>query len=290
MTERQRAFHLVRRVVRIIPDMPGKLRLARWALQPFRKVQSVLIPDRYGNALYCPNVEEPIALALFANGVYEPDTLAAILRRLPRNGVYLDVGANIGATALPVARQRSDVRVICIEADPGITTILRRNVVKNRLSNITILECLVGPCSKEEVRFYSAPINKFGMGSVGPQFCLPPMLLKQVALDECLDGIGIDRVDVMKLDVEGAELGVLQGITRRLTGSSSPTIVFEFSDWAEQRIDGQVPGSAQAYLLSLGYHTFQLGRRGTIGAQLDQPLSTGGAMLLSQRSEPAAAR
>ncbi len=270
--------------------MPGKLRLARSALLPFRKVQSVLIPDRYGNALYCPSVEEPIALVLFANGVYEPDTLAAILRRLPRDGIYLDVGANIGATALPVARQRSDVRVICIEADPGITTILRRNVAENRLSNITILECLVGPCSKEEVRFYSAPINKFGMGSVGPQFGLPPALLKQVALDECLDGLGIDRVDVMKLDVEGAELGVLQGITRRLTGSSSPTIVFEFSDWAEQRIEGQAPGAAQAYLRSLGYHTFQLGRRGAIGAPLDQPLSTGGAMLISQRSVPAAAR
>ena len=270
--------------------MPGKLRLARSAFRPFHKAQSVLIPDPYGNALYCPSVEEPIALALFADGVYEPDTLAAILGRLPKDGVYLDVGANIGATALPVARQRSDVRVICIEADPGIATILRRNVAENRLSNITILECLAGPCSKEDVRFYSAPVNKFGMGSIGPQFDISPVLVNRVALDECLDGTGIDRVDVMKIDVEGAELGVLQGITRRLTGSSSPTIVFEFSDWIEQRIEGQAPSAAQACLRSLGYHIFQLGRRGTIGAPLDQPLSIGGATRLSQRSELAAAR
>ncbi len=270
--------------------MPGKMQLARLALKPFRKVQSVLIPDRYGNSLYCPGVEEPIALALFANGVYEPDTLAAILRRLPRDGVYLDVGANIGAIALPVARQRSDVRVICIEADPGIAKVLRRNVAENRLSNITILERLAGPCSKDEVQFYSAPVDKFGMGSVGPQFSIRPIFLKQVALDEYLDGIGIDRVDVIKIDVEGAELGVLQGISRRLTGSSSPTLIFEFSDWAEQRIEGQVPGAAQAYLRSLGYHTYQLGWRGTIGAPLDRVLCTGGTMLLSMRSEPAAAK
>jgi FkbM family methyltransferase len=270
--------------------MPGKLRLARLALQPFRRHSHYLIPDRYGNTLYCPSIEEPMAQALFANGVYEPDTLAAILRLLPSDGVFLDVGASIGVIALPVARLRSDVRVICIEADPGIATILRRNVAENRLSNITILECLAGPCSKEEVRFYSAPVNKFGMGSVGPQFSLPPVFAKQVALDECLDEIGIDRVDVMKVDVEGAELGVFQGITRRLTGSNSPTIVFEFIDWAERRIEGQAPGAAQAYLRSLGYLTFHLGRRGTIGTQLDQPLSAGSAMLLAQRSTPAASR
>ena len=280
MLDRHRAFHLARLFVRAIPDLPGKLRLARFALRPFRKLQSVRMPDRCGNTLCCPSVEEPIALAIFANGVYEPDTVAAILSRIPRDGVYLDVGANIGAIALPVARQRPDVHVICIEADPGMAAILRRNVAENALPNVTVVQCLAGPWSKEAVRFYTAPLSKFGMGSVGPQFDLPPVLLRQVALDELLDEIGVGHVDVMKLDVEGSELGVLQGLTRRLTGSRSPKILFEFSDWAEKRIEGQVPGAAQAFLHSLGYRTFQLGRRGETGAILDQPLSTGSAMIL----------
>jgi FkbM family methyltransferase len=283
--DRQRAFQLARLIVRAVPDMPGKLRLARFVLRPFRKLQSVRMPDRFGNTLFCPSVEEPIALAIFANGVYEPDTVAAILRRIPRDGVYLDVGANIGAIALPVARQRPDVRVICIEADPGMATILRRNVADNALPNVTIVECLAGACSNEAVRFYTAPLHKFGMGSIGPQFDLPPLLLRQVALDELLDGMGIGHVDVMKLDVEGSELGVLQGLTRRLTGWRSLKILFEFSDWAEERIEGQVPGAAQAFLHSLGYRTFQLERRGETGAPVDQPLSAGSAMLLSQRTE-----
>jgi hypothetical protein len=124
------------------------------------------------------------------------------------------------------------------------------------------------------------------MGSVGPQFDLPPVVLRQVALDELLDGMGISHVDVVKLDVEGSELGVLQGLKRRLIGSRPPKILFEFCDWAEARIAGQVPGAAQAFLNSLGYKTFQLGRRGRTGAQIYQPLSTGSAMLLSQVAEP----
>jgi FkbM family methyltransferase len=285
MLDRQRAFHLVRLFLRLLPDMRGKLRIARFALRPFRKMESFRMPDRFGNMLNCPSLEEPIAVTIFAKGVYEPDTVAGILGRIPPNGVYLDVGANIGAIALPVARQRPDVRVICIEADPGMATVLRSNIAYNALPNITVAECLAGPCFREAVRFYTAPPDRFGMGSVGPQFDRPPMLLRQVALDELLDDMGIDNVDVIKLDVEGSELGVLQGLTRRLTASRSPKILFEFCDWAEERIEGQQPGAAQAFLHSLGYRTFRLGSRGDAGAPVYRPLSTGSAMLVSQRFE-----
>lgn len=285
MLDRWQAFHLARLFLRAIPDMRGKLRIARFALWSFRRMKSVRMPDRFGNMLCCPSLGEPIAVAIFANGVYEPDTIAGILSRIPMNGVYLDVGANIGAIALPVARQRSDIRVICIEADPGMATILRSNIADNALSNITVAECLAGSCSREAVRFYSAPPDRFGMGSVGPQFDRPPILVRQVALDELLDNMGIGDVDVIKLDVEGSELGVLQGLTRRLTASRFPKVLFEFCDWAEERIEGQQPGAAQAFLHSLGYRTFRLGHRGDAGAPVYRPLLTGSAMLLSQRFE-----
>jgi hypothetical protein len=106
MLDRQQAFHLARLLCQAIPNMPGKLQIARFALRPFRKMESACMPDRFGNTLCCPSLEEPIAVAIFANGIYEPDTVAGILSRIPRNGVFVDVGANIGAIALPIARQR----------------------------------------------------------------------------------------------------------------------------------------------------------------------------------------
>lgn len=89
------AFDLIRRVVRVVPDrLRGKMRLARLALRPFLNGKMVRIPDRFGNVLHLPSLQEPIWVGLFAFGVYEPDTLAAILRHLRLSGVFVDVGAN----------------------------------------------------------------------------------------------------------------------------------------------------------------------------------------------------
>jgi FkbM family methyltransferase len=276
------AFNAVRCLVRAIPNkLRGKTRVARAALLTFRGKRPVRLPDRFGNRLWCPSLEEPIAAAIFATGVYEADTLTAILAQLNPNGVYVDVGANVGALALPVAALRKDVRIVCVEGDPDIASILRRNVMENGRSNITMVECLAGPAAHVAVPFYRAPAHKFGMGSVGPQFGGPPIVLKQRALDDVLDELGIAHVDVMKLDIEGAEFGALRGLMRRLTNARPPAIVFEFVDWAEARIPGQSPGEAQAFLISLGYRLFRLARGGAPGVALGRPLTAGSAMILA---------
>src|ERR1700720_2398853 len=116
MDEGGLAFNLIRRVVRTVPDrLPGKTRLARFALKPFLNGGMARLPDRFGNVLHLPSLEEPIALGLFAFGVYEPDTLWAILRHLRPSGVFIDVGSNVGPLGLPVAAYRPDAQIICIE-------------------------------------------------------------------------------------------------------------------------------------------------------------------------------
>jgi hypothetical protein len=63
------AFDLIRRVVRAIPDrLRGKMRLARIALRPFLNGGMARIPDRFGNVLHLPSLEEPISVGLFAFG------------------------------------------------------------------------------------------------------------------------------------------------------------------------------------------------------------------------------
>jgi len=282
MDEGALAFDLIRRAVRAVPDhLPGKTRLARAALRPFLKSGMTCIPDRFGNVLHLPSLEEPISVGLFAFGLYEPDTFWAILQHLRSSGVFLDVGANVGALSLPVAACRPNARIICIEADPQIVLLLRRNVAENRRSNIGIITCVAGPVVDPQVPFYCAPTAKFGMGSIGPQFGAAPVTLAQRPLDEILDELAIDNVDVVKLDIEGAEYGALQGLIRRLTSLRAPAIVFEFVDWAETRIAGQMAGSAQQFLLSLGYSLFRLASEGRPGERLGRPVTVGSAMIMA---------
>lgn len=268
-------------IMRAIPNgVRGKLRLARYATRPFRSASPVTVKDGFGNVLRCPSIQEPLAVSLFACGVYEPDTLSAILGALPEGGVYLDVGANVGALALPIAARRPQANVVCIEADPEIAALLRRNVAENGRRSITVVEALVG-AQREKIAFYRAPAHKFGMGSTGPQFGEAPLLLSQRRLDDVLDELGQEHLDVVKLDIEGAEFGALKGLERRLQGPRRPTVIFEFMDWAEGRIAGQSPGDAQGWLLNRGYRLFTIGKGGLPALPIETPLTAGSIMIIA---------
>ena len=106
-------------------------------------------------------------------------------------------------------------------------------------------------------------------------------MLKQRTLDSLLTEIDIHSVDVMKVDVEGAELGVLRGAQQLLSSDRAPVVVFEFVDWAEARISGQQPGDAQRALLSKGFRLFELTSDGRVGREHLAPICRGCAMLIA---------
>lgn len=86
--------------------LPGKTRVARRLLRERLTDADVDLRTPDGLTLTVPSLREPIAFHLLINGVYEPDVVDVILTNLPPHGTYVDVGANIGALALVVARRR----------------------------------------------------------------------------------------------------------------------------------------------------------------------------------------
>jgi Met-10+ like-protein len=119
-------------LLRLIPDQgPGKTRLGRILLHPFRFQTQAVLKDRTKCTYILPSYAEPIAQHLFTFGAYERDTQNAILKFLPERGVFIDVGANIGAPSIPIARARPHASIICIEADPRIHSILNENITRN---------------------------------------------------------------------------------------------------------------------------------------------------------------
>ena len=119
------------------------------------------------------------------------------------------------------------------------------------------------------------------MGSLGPQFRTRPIILEQRSLDAILASMNIQQIDVIKMDVEGAERSVLQGAQRLLACERPPTIIFEFIDWAEARIPHQQPGDAQALLFASGYRLFRLERDGWLDKELLTPMRSGSGMLVA---------
>jgi len=268
-------------LLRLIPDwLPGKSRLGRMLLHPFElRVPATLI-DRAGCRYVLPSYAEPIAQDIFTFGAYEAGTRDVILEFLSLSGTFIDVGANVGAITVPIAKARPRASIMCVEADPYIHRMLEDNVRWNGCTQVRTISCIAGIADDQLIAFYRAPKEKFGMGSVGPQFGAAPIMVKQRTLDTLLVEMNIDQVDVVKIDVEGAELGVLRGAQHLLASKKPPVVIFEFADWAEARIPGQQPGDAQGTLFSSGYRLFQLSPSGGIGEELLAPMHHGATMLL----------
>ena len=112
---------------------------------------------------------------------------------------------------IPIAKARSFASIICVEADPDIHRILQENLKQNGCTRVRTICCVVSNIDHQLIPFYRTPRESFGMGSIGPQFNVTPVMLKQMSVDTLLGNMNIDRVDVIKIDVEGAEACVLQG-------------------------------------------------------------------------------
>jgi FkbM family methyltransferase len=123
----------------------------------------------------------------------------------PRSGsVVVDVGANIGMFALRHAL--AGARVFAVEPHPGAFGRLRRNIGANALDGrITALSCALG-AENGWARLVDAPVTPLTRALPDPSGTV-----QLRTLDDLVADVGLKRIDLLKLDVEGAEVEVLCG-------------------------------------------------------------------------------
>jgi FkbM family methyltransferase len=128
----------------------------------------------------------------------------------PRPGsVVVDVGANIGLFALRHAL--AGARVFAVEPHPGAFGRLRRNIGANGLDGrVTALPWALGGASGW-ARLVGAPVTPRTRVVPDPAGTVPLRTLDSLVAD-----LGLERIDLLKLDVEGAEVAVLRGGRRAL--------------------------------------------------------------------------
>lgn len=173
----------------------------------------------------------------FWNGMYEPDYQRVLARLVDRlGGVVYDVGANVGLIAVPLARHvGAGGHVSCFEPVPDNTGRLRRNLALNNLANCSVHEMALGETTGEvriarEVRNGSTSGNAVIVSGDGRR--LPHYDVMQTVpvrpLDEVVAERSLQMPNVIKLDVEGSEVGFLKGAANTL-GEARPVILGEFN-------------------------------------------------------------
>ena len=127
-----------------------------------------------------------------------------IIAPLRAGDVFLDVGANCGAYALFAARAVGPAgRVIAIEPMPEMLRRLRYNVAVNGFGNIEVVPTAVGPEAGTATLFVDEA--RRGLSSMEALDGATPLQVPIATLLSVVERAGVDRVDALKIDIEGYE-------------------------------------------------------------------------------------
>jgi FkbM family methyltransferase len=186
------------------------------------------------------DLNEGIDFAIYLLGGFELNTRKAF-RRIVRPGMtVVDIGANIGAHTLPLAAMVGDAgRVIAVEPTDWAFRKLRVNLSLNpqlekRVSAVQAM--LVGSTgvTLPESIYSSWPLTIRAQDNLHPVHLGCPMSTRgavAVTLDDLIRQSDIQDVDVIKLDVDGFELGVLQGAQCVLRANEQISIIMELAPY-----------------------------------------------------------
>lgn len=174
---------------------------------------------------------------VFVDGIWEPHIaeLIASYLNVP-NAAVIDVGANIGATSIPLAKHFTEARFFLFEPHPIIFKDLKNNISFNKLSNIEAYNIAITNHSDPFLPFYAQKSgNNLGISSFTLNYDIEDYDVIQV---ECksLDSIFNSelQIKVIKIDTQGHELNVLLS-AKNLISKHRPIIIFEYeSEYCEQ--------------------------------------------------------
>jgi FkbM family methyltransferase len=199
---------------------------------------------------------------------YEPE-LAYLEKILSPGKLFVDVGANFGVYTLVASKLVGETgQVLAFEPTARSFAVLQRNIELNHCPNVRGFQAALAETrSRAWLNYGWDPVGNWlekdsKCGNQGEQ-------VQTEALDQLLDENGINRVDAIKVDVEGAEELVLRGAMRCLT-TQRPIVIFEFNPGCAARI-GLLPWGARDLLESLGYEFVLLGDSARSGNPHSQP-------------------
>ena len=152
--------------------------------------------------------------------------LAYLERTLRPGDVVVDVGASIGVVALLAAK--IGCRVLAIEAERANYDRLRVNIALNELQVEPLRLAITDYCGMATL--YVFPPHRRGHHTLARDAAaIATQTVECTTIDELLTRKGIERVDLLKIDVEGAEPEVFAGAAESLARGAIERIVFEIS-------------------------------------------------------------
>jgi FkbM family methyltransferase len=157
---------------------------------------------------------------------FEPEVWRALRNSPP--GDFIDVGANIGVYAVRMARRIGASRnVVAIEPHPLYQELLKQTIAENRLENIKIVGAAAWSAPGSLTLYEHALGGSRMDNSVVYKVSKRGLPVRATTLDAVVETYALDKLAVVKIDAEGAEARILEGMVATLETFRKLRIIFE---------------------------------------------------------------
>ncbi len=208
---------------------------------------------------------------------HETETRIQLQKRVKSGMVVLDVGAHVGYyTRLCASLVGNTGQVIAFEPHPRTFQVLSKNVAQSE--NVQLFQVAVAESEGTAELYDYLMMSASGSlhydesmvdlqksqrkeQDVAPRlsndFSMAKYTVKTVPIDDCLEQLDIQQVDVVKMDIEGAEIGALRGMQKTIQQSPNLALIMEYNPSALQSFDLN-PRDALQEVMDMGFHRLQV--------------------------------
>ncbi len=205
-----------------------------------------------------PKLDDYMVQWCFVGDHEKDDSFQLSLSLIGAGDLVVDAGANIGLWSIPAARRVGPTgEVHAFEPVPANMQRLTQHLCLNAIARVRCQQRALGDRNGETT--FSVPSNgNSGAGGLASREGVKTAIHTAiVTLDTYCADEGIDRIDLLKVDVEGGETLVFRGATKMLASPMAPIIFFETGD----RVSGLYGSSAKQVkelLHARGYGIYRL--------------------------------
>ena len=215
------------------PELAVHIRHSLWQNAKLRGLRRPIIVPWHGYTRLELHLDNDLSLTFLPTGSFEPNEFALMDRLLQPGMVFVDGGANEGFyTVFASSKVGSEGRVIAVEPSPRELVRLRANLRLNNLRNVDVAEMALVE-RPGRVRIRVAEARHSGQNTLG-NFAYEGIETTETrdvvatTLDDLLAQSRVDAVDVIKFDLEGAEIRALGGALLAIR-RSHPLLMIEVS-------------------------------------------------------------